>query len=779
MSDDVKLKFTAQDDLSKAVDRINSRMGQLEKQTPKTAKSVDLFGKAAKTAVLSVGGLVSAMGALRFAKSAMSNAVENIRAEQKLEQVVRATGQAAGLTAEQLKSMAGELSQVTTNTGAAIMQTQAMLLTFKNIGQETFPRALEAAADMGEMFGGMEQASIQLGKALNDPVKGVTALQRQGIQFTDSQRGMIRAFVEAGDVASAQGMILEELEGQFGGVARAMAETDDGRIQTLKNNLADLQAELGLKLLPVVKEFYEILHSAATFIVDNMEALAMSAVTTGLVLLTPSVISATTAFKGFTLALKVNPIIAAATAVAGLTFAIVQYKKNADTTKENQRSLENMQRLTAQVKETKAEIERITSLLEAVDKGVQVNGQEFINYGGSIDGARERLKLLEERLESTQGRLKKAAGISHPVAVADVGGPVAVSGGAVTEAVVEDNSKLLRQMELDLMEKEERELAIIKDKYEERKAILGENAQLHKWFTEMSTQVEEKYQQQRVALEEAAKQRRIESRMQEIDEEIRLEQEKIAAFEEMQLEIAEREEELHEERLQKLAAWTHAAQSAANNVASVISAVSSARLSELEAEKKTEIDIIKSSRKSRRQQAKEIAKIQEEMEEARKEQALKEWRQSLIMAIVNTALGVTKSFATTPPPAGIPFAAAVGVAGAASAAVIAANKPKFARGGIVEGQSFSGDNVDVAVNSGEGIFTREQQKQLFNMANGRGGGGGNTSIGDTSIVINGDASPDTVNQIDGVLTNHRQQIVEMLYDASSRGEIDATRLALV
>ena len=58
-------------------------------------------------------------------------------------------------------------------------------------------------------------------------------------------------------------------------------------------------------------------------------------------------------------------------------------------------------------------------------------------------------------------------------------------------------------------------------------------------------------------------------------------------------------------------------------------------------------------------------------------------------------------------------------------------KYMFADGGIVPGGSETGDNVPVQVNSGEMILNKEQQGNLFAMAQG-GGGGGETTVVESS-----------------------------------------------
>ena len=184
-------------------------------------------------------------------------AIESQNAISELEAVLKATGGAAGLTSQELQNMATELSQVTAFSDEAVMGGQSMLLTFKNIGEETFPRATAAMLDMGQMFGSVDAASVQLGKALNDPIAGISALARIGVTFSDVQKEQIENFMEAGDIMSAQNIILTELESQIGGVAEAYGQTFGGQLEILKNRLGEVQEVIGNAILPVLSTLME------------------------------------------------------------------------------------------------------------------------------------------------------------------------------------------------------------------------------------------------------------------------------------------------------------------------------------------------------------------------------------------------------------------------------------------------------------------------------------------------------------------------------------------
>lgn len=148
------------------------------------------------------------------------------QAEAKLTAVLRATGYAAGFTTEELKKNAAQLQQQTGIGDEVILSTQGILASFRQIKGDTFLRATSAILDMstvmakaGQDSANIEQASIQVGKALNDPIAGLSALSRVGVTFSEQQKEQIRALQESGDLLGAQAVLLAELESEFGGAA--------------------------------------------------------------------------------------------------------------------------------------------------------------------------------------------------------------------------------------------------------------------------------------------------------------------------------------------------------------------------------------------------------------------------------------------------------------------------------------------------------------------------------------------------------------------------------
>jgi hypothetical protein len=111
----------------------------------------------------------------------------------------------------------------------------------------------------------LKGTAIQLGKALNDPITGLTALRKVGVTFTQSQEDLIKKFMETNDLAGAQAVILKELEGEFGGAAEAAGDTFQGQISKLENAFGELAETVGSELLPRLTEASETLNLLLTW----------------------------------------------------------------------------------------------------------------------------------------------------------------------------------------------------------------------------------------------------------------------------------------------------------------------------------------------------------------------------------------------------------------------------------------------------------------------------------------------------------------------------------
>lgn len=189
--------------------------------------------------------------------SLVKAAYESQKVMKQTEAIVAATGGAAGMTAKQVANFAESLSVKTGLDDEAIQSSLNLLLTFKQVrnevgkGNDIFNRASMAALDLGNVFGSTDAAAKMLGKALSNPVKGINALQRAGVNFSDQQKEQIKTLVASGKTLEAQKMILAEVESQVGGTAAASATGFD-RMRVALGNAAE---DLGTVLIPYVERF--------------------------------------------------------------------------------------------------------------------------------------------------------------------------------------------------------------------------------------------------------------------------------------------------------------------------------------------------------------------------------------------------------------------------------------------------------------------------------------------------------------------------------------------
>ena len=203
----------------------------------------------------------------------IQSAAEAERVDAQLGAVLRSTGGAAGMARGELDDLANSLSRVSTYDDEAIKSSEALLLTFTEIGSDVFPTATQAILDMSTAMGtDLQSATIQVGKALNDPINGITALSRVGVSFTQQQKEQIKAFVETGNSMKAQKIILDELSKEFGGSALAASKTYEGQLIILKNEFGNVAEEIGVQLIPRLTDLsHAMVENMDTFRNDRKE----------------------------------------------------------------------------------------------------------------------------------------------------------------------------------------------------------------------------------------------------------------------------------------------------------------------------------------------------------------------------------------------------------------------------------------------------------------------------------------------------------------------------
>ena len=265
----VLIRFKSEDDASKTTKTVNDGLDDVSKNAGKAGKSFSGMGSVMSGVLQGIGqgiaGFAMQMGskALGAVTDFVGGAIEEASSWNSVmaqtEAVIASTGGAAGLTAKEMANMAGAMSAASGQSlfsDDAILGAQNVLATFTNIKGQNFGMATQSILDMSQALGmDLNSAAMQVGKALNDPVAGLAALSRSGVQFTADQEAMIKAMVEAGNVAGAQEIMMAELNTQFGGSAAAAVDTYAGQQVVLQEKMANIQQTLGEALMPILMQF--------------------------------------------------------------------------------------------------------------------------------------------------------------------------------------------------------------------------------------------------------------------------------------------------------------------------------------------------------------------------------------------------------------------------------------------------------------------------------------------------------------------------------------------
>lgn len=232
----------------------------------KAGRAANQFGKQSKLGSVGMGILAGATAGATVAigrglVNAMRSGVSEFQAQAKVSAqtaaAIKSTGAAAGVTQKHIEEMSSALQDQTGLADDAVQGAQNLLLTFTKISNagpdKIFDRATRASADLSVALGrDLNGSAMMVGKALNDPIKGVTALGRAGVQFTAAQKETIKSLVETGRVADAQKMILKELETQVGGSAKAFGDSTPGQLAKAQRAYEDLTESVASALVPAL-----------------------------------------------------------------------------------------------------------------------------------------------------------------------------------------------------------------------------------------------------------------------------------------------------------------------------------------------------------------------------------------------------------------------------------------------------------------------------------------------------------------------------------------------
>lgn len=371
--------------------------------------------------------------------------------------VIKSTGNEANVTEGHISDLASEMSKLGGVDDELVQSGENMLLTFTNIrneagkGNDVFDQAAKTALDMSVVMGtDMTSSAVQLGKALNDPIKGVSALSEVGVTFTDGQKKMIQSLVESGDLMGAQKVILAELAKEFGGSAEAQA-TASGKAQVAIENMGESVGavlapalERGASLVAGLASAFSSMPEGAQTAIVGIAGVGAAAVVAGprIASMYSSVASGVSSLRTFASSMNeaissiaatrgvskgtaafealkssvvaINPaMVAGAAATAGLVYALADVQMTAQRAKENVSDLQRQ--IDAGATPAEAAIKKLVNTIAGVDGGFSDLGgssaefrKDLEDLGVSASDAGKLITGSEERFKSWSKALRDA-----------------------------------------------------------------------------------------------------------------------------------------------------------------------------------------------------------------------------------------------------------------------------------------------------------------------------------------------------------------------------------
>jgi len=251
----IKAVITAEDRASAALKNFGNNASTMGSKIKKGLKLAAVATAAAGAA------------AIAFGVSSVKSYQESENALTQLRVALKATKGVAKVSEKSMVAFANSMQKVTKFSDEEILSAEALQLTFKAIGKDIFPRVTKAAMDMSEFLGkDLNSTMTQLGKAMQDPVKGATALSKQG-SLAKTELQHLRDMAASGSsIFEQQTYILEALESQYKGAAEAAGLTFAGKLKILGNQFDEIKESIGKV---IVDALLPLMNSLSAFVASD------------------------------------------------------------------------------------------------------------------------------------------------------------------------------------------------------------------------------------------------------------------------------------------------------------------------------------------------------------------------------------------------------------------------------------------------------------------------------------------------------------------------------
>lgn len=220
---------------ARATDEVDQSLRGVVARIPLIGGFLSGFSGGALAAAAGMALLVTGLGA------GIAKAAEAERVQLRLEAVLKATGNAAGISGAEFEDFAQSMERSTLAQGEAVKGAAAVLASSQSVSGDTFKEVIRLAQDYAAVYGGdVVTATQAFAKALEEPERGIALLRRAGIGLSETQQQLIKDFSATGERAKAQGIILDQLRQRIGGAGAAEASGLTGAVDRFSKAWDDM-----------------------------------------------------------------------------------------------------------------------------------------------------------------------------------------------------------------------------------------------------------------------------------------------------------------------------------------------------------------------------------------------------------------------------------------------------------------------------------------------------------------------------------------------------------
>ena len=216
---------------------------KVEKDLDRVSKKFKQTGGFASGAAKTIATAFSGAAVIGAIKSVADAYLEQEKSIMRMQAAFAAAGRTS---AKQMMLLADQIEDLTLFSDDAARAAASMLAPFERLSNDVMRKLLPLAADVATTLGGdMPEAAQKLGKALNDPAKGMKLLRGMGIAFSEAESDVIKHMTETNRVAEAQEIILERLEKRYKGAAAAAKQGWTGVADNAKKSIDHITEDVG------------------------------------------------------------------------------------------------------------------------------------------------------------------------------------------------------------------------------------------------------------------------------------------------------------------------------------------------------------------------------------------------------------------------------------------------------------------------------------------------------------------------------------------------------